>query len=146
MPEPLKKRVAHRISLDYRTGSLWIEGVEVPFHISPEVEVHDFDGAVGGVTVTLYADEVEVISKAGTSKIRRSRAADQTDMEFARREARRIVHEGMADVLEWLWTGSTRQLEEWPVRYALGFDPDELHALTSQTTHSESGQEEGDRK
>lgn len=139
----MKERIAHVITVDHRPwgegGGLYIEGVRVPFAISPEITVDDIEGFVGTVGVTFYADNVEVVSKGGERRIQQTTSFER-ELEFARREARRIVHEGMADVLEWLWKGTTRQLEDYPARYVMGLDEETRQALVSTPTHSQSEQ------
>ena len=136
-------RVAHHIRVDHRHprdgGGIYVEGVRVPFFVSPGSEVVDFgEGALWGVSLTIYADNVEVVGLAGEASNWRSATAHAQDMEWARREARRIVHEGMADILEWCWEGmNQRALEDFPARYVMGLDEETRKALTSETTHSQ---------
>ena len=145
----MRQRIADTITVDYRDwdqgGGLYIEGVRVPFAVQPPVHVDNIDGYVGAVSVTFYADNVEVVSKGGERSYPVRTGPLERELEWARREARRIVHEGMADVLEWLWTGATKALEDYPARYVMSLDEAERKALVSQTTHSdESGSEKGD--
>lgn len=145
----VRQRIAHTITVDHRAeedgGGLYIEGVKVPFAVKPDPVVDDIEGYIGTVTVTFYADNVEVVTKGGERRYPVRTGPFAAELEWARREARRIVLEGMSDVLEWLWTGATKALEGYPARYVMSLDEAERKALVSQTTHSdESGSEKGD--
>ena len=142
------QRFAHTIGVDEQRGVVSIDGVDLPYIVagdvySPEL-VNFHNGQLWGVTLTLYADHVELVGRRGERQLRDSAWHHEADMEWARREARRIVLEGMADILEWSWTGLTKYLESYPARYVLGLDEAERQALLSETTHSDAGQEIGD--
>lgn len=147
--EPIPERIAHTIVVDHSQAGrghtpLFIDGVQVPYALGPKVEVTDIDGFVGCVTVTFYADEVTLISKGGESRTVKA-ITFEDELEWARREARRIVHEGMADILEWLWLDRPAVDPLSPQgHYALSLDEKTRKALVSTTTHSPSGQQEGD--
>lgn len=148
----MRQRIAHTITVDHRPwdegGGLYIEGVRVPFATSPEITVDDIEGFIGAVGVTFYADNVEVVSKGGERRIQQTTSFEH-ELEFARREARRIVHEGMADVLEWLWDGRPQIDPLTPQgHYVMGLDEKTRQALLSTPTHSQSEQPptEGDNQ
>lgn len=126
-------RVAHSVTLDARDGSLSIEGVKLPYYLRSFDGVQDHEGVVGSVTVTLYADNIEVVSKSG--EVSRPHTAPlEGELEWARREAGDVVRAGMADVLEWLWKGAVLgQLGKDVLR----LDEETRKALASETTHSE---------
>jgi len=141
-------RVAHSIVLDARDGSISIEGARLPYHLRDEPVVADLDGMVGAVTVTFYADNVELVSKTG-ERSHPIVARLGPELEWARREARRIVLEGMADIVQRLWdsrmTPVQKTLDELltitpEMRVVQNLDDDEIEALVSGTTHSKSGQ------
>ena len=75
-------------------GSLIIDGVTLPWYLSPEWEIAGGNGLYG-LTVTIYADRVVMDSSYGFI---------DTRLEEARAEAIEIVRAGLKDVLEWLNT------------------------------------------
>lgn len=139
----MKERIAHVVEVDYRLGELRIDGHVFPYAVlRSSIETGGIDDFVGTVTVTLYADEVAVISQHGEARRDRYVSLD-TELAWARRQARATVLEGMADVLEWLWSGSG--LDD-PLSKAahmvLGLDPKIRKQLTLDTTHSDSPSDE----
>lgn len=149
----IRQRIAHTITVDHREekdgGGLYVEGVKVPFAVKSDPVVSHIDGYVGTVTVTFYADNVEVVTRGGERRYPVRTGPFEAELEWARREGRRIVLEGMADVIEALYSGAMSALEHWPARYVLGLDENDRKALISGTTHSQSGQSterEGDTR
>ena len=135
-------RIAHHVRIDHRPedegGGLFVEGVRVPFYVADDIEALSFEqGVIGGVSMVLYADVIEVVSRWGEVSHFRSRLADQADLEWAAREGRRIVHDGMADILHALWNSTATRAQALQV---LGLDEADVEALRSETTHSEERQ------
>ena len=87
----MNKVIAKSVEVD-ADGNLIIDGVTLPWHLSPEWEIAGGNGLYG-LTVTIYADRVVMDSSYGFI---------DTRMEEARAEAIAIVREGLKDVLEWL--------------------------------------------
>lgn len=84
--------IAHQIYLGPR--GLEIDGVHLPWHITPEVEVlNDWDGFIYGLNVTFWANRVIVNSPNGEHPDR------DTLREECRAEARQIVRDGLADII-----------------------------------------------
>lgn len=92
---------AKEVVLDHRTGTVEIDGVPFDYYVAADADV-EIDPSIITVRLGLYADNVTVVSKSGERKTVSSEADPGSDSEWTRRTARRIVLEGMADVLEWL--------------------------------------------
>lgn len=137
-----KMRVAHSLVLDARDSSISLEGVKLPYFLRSFDGIEDHEGLVTSVGVTFYADEVTVITRKGEAQTL-SAASPRADLEWAQREAKRIVHERMADVLHALWNSTATVQQACEV---LGIDESQWRALQSETTHSDRGhhQEIGD--
>lgn len=91
MPELPKK-----ITVDHAAKKLMVDGVEFPWHIadSPTVDEPAGPNAVARVTVTLFADAVEVVPAVSTERKREAvlavadaldKFADRADQARARR-------------------------------------------------------------
>ena len=59
--------------------------------------------------MTFYADNVEVVSRGGERSYPVRTGPFEAELEWARRESRRIVLEGMADILESMWSNAMEQ-------------------------------------
>lgn len=107
----MKRHVANVIEIA-PDGVVWIDGAPLPFYIRDDVKVGYEGSMIGWLTLSVFADTITV---NGRRAYRSDRAA-KAESEWAEREANRIVHEGMADVLEWLDT-ARREYEEKVAEY-----------------------------
>lgn len=107
----MKRVIASTIELD-SNGLIWVDGVPFLFHVRDDVEVGNDGPMIGWVTMSVFADTITL----GGKQVYRSGQAVKADSEWAKREANRIVHEGMADVLEWLDT-ARREYEDKAAEY-----------------------------
>lgn len=129
-------KIAHTIEIDPKNHRVLIEGVEFDFYIekTPEVEVV-FDGAVAVVRLSVYADNVifgDSHAFSTTDQSARARAAIES--KWVKREARRIVHEGMADTLKWLSDAAAASMAGYPTRFMAGL-PDGSQPTTINRTN-----------
>jgi hypothetical protein len=85
MPELPKK-----ITVDHAAKKLLVDGVEFPWYIAEGPTVHDADGpnAVARVSVTLFADAVEVVPASTEQKREAVLAVADALEKFADQEAR----------------------------------------------------------
>lgn len=116
-------KIAHMIEIQPKTGQIFIEGVEFDFYVkeAPEVDTSEMGGQVALVTLSVYADNVVYGERHVFSTMdQETRERAQLESAWARREARRIVHEGMADVLKWLSGAAVEQMDGFPQRYVAG--------------------------
>lgn len=89
----MSKRIPTLVVIDYKAGSVTIDGAEMlPGHYiadDPKIEVGD-GGYISRVDFGIYADNVVVRTSSGSTS------------PTAAVEAKRIVREGLKDVLAWL--------------------------------------------
>lgn len=98
----MMQRLAHVVEIDHQQGALTIDGEVFPYAIAPSPTASGVDDFIGIVSLDLYADEVVVTTKHGERHTTRY-ANQAVELAWARREARRIVLEGMADIIQNLW-------------------------------------------
>lgn len=115
-------KIAHDIVIDLQERAVYIEGVEFDFHLEDvPVVTPAFGGRLARVTMSVFADNVvigdrHVFSTTGQT-IENRRAIES---KWVERESKRIVHEGLAHVLEWL----TYTEANYPMRYMAGLSND----------------------
>lgn len=109
-------KIAHTIEIDHENGQLIIEGVPFDYYVRDDIEYGDLDGKIGYVTMSVYTDNLVVHNKVihSTTHLTPEHRA-KIETEWARREAKRIVHERMAHILEWLV-----DLEKMPKKWVTG--------------------------
>lgn len=99
----IRKHIVHEAVLDNRDGTLWLDGVALPFwlQVDPEVDAPTEDTPMGAVRVGFWADNITVIGKAGERT--HPAVADHTaNMDWARRRGCEIVRTGLAPWLQYL--------------------------------------------
>lgn len=114
-------KIAHTIEYDPEAGKIVIEGVPFDFYVRDDVEVGVLDDKVAFITMSVYTDNLMVGNEILHSTMNlEPKMRAQVESEWVKREARRIVHEGMADVLQWLSSAASEEMENHPQRYMAG--------------------------
>lgn len=101
-------RIANHVVLNKLTGQWFIDGVEVPYYVAdaPRIDGLENDAPLPTVWLGLHADRITVIGERG--QVESTCGSVVPDDEWAREMARRVVRDGLVDVLCWLersqWT------------------------------------------
>lgn len=127
-------KIAH--SIEISGEKILIEGVPFDFYIRDDLDYGTLDGKVGYVTLSVYTDNLVVDGEMvhSTMELTPSQRA-RIESEWVKRESKRIVHEGMARILEWITASQEAELEDFPQRHIGGL-PNGSQATT--INHSSS--------
>jgi len=95
-------RFANSIVVDHQKNEIRIDGLAFPYWTTPDPEIELIgDGMPAVLNFGIYADNLTYISKDGEEKVL-ARGQRHAESEWAKRRAKEIVLEGLADVVEWL--------------------------------------------
>ena len=98
------KRFAHEVVVDHPGNEVRIDGVSFPYYVEPEpqLEIPHDEGEMpfAILRIGVFAESVTYIAPDGEPR-RLLEASPQAHSEWARRRAREIVYDGMADVIAW---------------------------------------------
>lgn len=131
-------KIAHSIEYDPETDKIVIEGVPFDFYVRDGVEVGVLEDKVGFITMSVYTDNLVVGNEILHSTMNlEPKMRAKVESEWVKRESKRIVHEGMAEVLEWLSSAAAQGLEEgYPQRYMAGLPNDsQFTKMTDSNNH-----------
>lgn len=93
----MRKQIARSVVIDSTDGTVTINGLTFPYYIAPDPSI-DLAPGIGIVNIGILADEVTVIGADGTVN-RPVEPSLQAELSWARRVAREIVLEGLADIV-----------------------------------------------
>lgn len=112
-------KIAHTIEVT--DDQIIIEGVPFDLYVRDDVDYGTLDGKIGFVTMSVYTDNLIVNGKQvhSTMELTPSQRS-RVESEWVKRESKRIVHEGMARILEWITASQEAELEDFPQRYMAG--------------------------
>lgn len=115
-------KIAHSVDYDPETGKIVIEGVPFDFYVRDDIKVGVLEDKVGFITMSVYTDNLVVGNEIIHSTMNlEPKMRAQVESEWVKREAKRIVHEGMSEVLEWLNISVARDImDNYQQRYMTG--------------------------
>ena len=100
----MTQHFCHEIVVDHQKNEIRLDGVPLPYWVEPDPEIELPKGAqahIGILRIGIFAESITYIGKEGGRKTLLE-ASPRAHSEWARRRAREIVYDGMADVLGWL--------------------------------------------
>jgi hypothetical protein len=102
-------RFCHEIVVDRQKNEIRMDGVAFPYWTGPDPEIELMGPGMPAVlTIGVFADNLTYISDQGEPKVL-AQASPRAESEWAKRRAKEIVLEGLADVVEWLGRAEARR-------------------------------------
>lgn len=101
-------RICHEVTLDYQTGVVTLDDLELGLWIAPDplVELPEDPVLPGVVWIGIQTDNIKVITREGD--VERPKQADlERELAWARQMAKDTVIAELAPVLRWLRDGAT---------------------------------------